>query len=157
MKLSFLKPALVAAVAISVQFSAQNQPPAYSYTEAFKPYFYQNNATETRSASGQPGHKYWQNSADYVLNATLNEANNEISGSAEITYTNNSFDNLGFLWLQLDQNLFKEDSRGNAIIPMGGSIAAAVFFKKISRNPFCQRQKDDGETYLHDYRYPYAD
>ncbi len=121
MKLSFLKPALVAAVAISVQFSAQNQTPAYSYTEAFKPYFYQNNATETRSASGQPGHKYWQNSADYVLNATLNEANNEISGSAEITYTNNSFDNLGFLWLQLDQNLFKEDSRGNAIIPMGGS------------------------------------
>ena len=38
-----------------------------------------------------------------------------------ITYTNNSNDSLEFLWLQLDQNLFEEGSRGNAIIPMGGS------------------------------------
>ena len=97
------------------------ESPKYSYTEAFKPFFYQNNGTETRSASGQPGHNYWQNSADYVLNATLNDAKNEITGSAEITYTNNSFDDLSFLWLQLDQNLFKKDSRGNAVIPTNGS------------------------------------
>ncbi|QDP84986.1 M1 family metallopeptidase [Chryseobacterium sp. SNU WT5] len=121
MNLKFFKPALLLAVAVSLNVSAQTDAPKYSYTDAFKPYFYQNNATETRSASGQPGHNYWQNSADYVLNATLNEAQNEISGSAEITYTNNSYDNLGFLWLQLDQNLFKKNSRGNAVIPMGGS------------------------------------
>lgn len=93
----------------------------YSYTEAFKPFLYQNKGTETRSASGQPGHNYWQNHADYVLNASLNDAKKEITATAEITYTNNSFDNLDFLWLQLDQNLFKKDSRGNAIIPQSGS------------------------------------
>ena len=93
----------------------------YSYTEAFKPFLYQNKGTETRSASGQPGHNYWQNRADYVLNASLNDAKKEITATAEITYTNNSFDNLDFLWLQLDQNLFKKDSRGNAIIPQSGS------------------------------------
>ena len=121
MNFKFLKPIVALAIAVSVNSFAQNDAPKYSYTEAFKPYFYQNNATETRSASGQPGHNYWQNSADYVLNASLNEAKNEISGSAEIIYTNNSFDDLSFLWLQLDQNLFKKDSRGNAVVPMAGS------------------------------------
>ncbi|QOW11371.1 M1 family metallopeptidase [Kaistella flava (ex Peng et al. 2021)] len=121
MNFKFLKPMVALAIAVSVNSFAQNDAPKYSYTEAFKPYFYLNNATETRSASGQPGHQYWQNSADYVLNATLNDAKNEISGSAEIVYTNNSFDNLSFLWLQLDQNLFKKDSRGNAVVPMAGS------------------------------------
>ena len=121
MNFKFLKPLLSFAVVISVQLSAQNDTSKYSYTEAFKPFFYQNNGTETRSASGKPGHLYWQNSADYVLDVTLNEATNEIFGSAEIVYTNNSFDDLEFLWLQLDQNLFKKDSRGNAIIPLAGS------------------------------------
>ncbi len=121
MNFKFLKPMVALAIAVSVNSFAQIDAPKYSYTEAFKPYFYQNNATETRSASGQPGHNYWQNSADYVLNASLNEAKNEISGSAEIIYTNNSYDDLSFLWLQLDQNLFKKDSRGNAVVPMAGS------------------------------------
>ena len=121
MNFKIFKPVFALAIAVSVLFSAQTDTPKYSYTDAFKPFFYQNNGTETRSASGKPGHNYWQNSADYVLNATLNDGKNEISGSAEITYTNNSFDDLGFLWLQLDQNLFKKNSRGNAVIPTGGS------------------------------------
>ena len=121
MNFKFLKPMVALAIVGSVNSFAQNDAPKYSYTEAFKPYFYQNNATETRSASGQPGHNYWQNSADYVLNTSLNEATNEISGSAEIIYTNNSFDDLSFLWLQLDQNLFKKDSHGNSVVPMAGS------------------------------------
>ena len=121
MNFKFYKPLFTLAVAVSLNLSAQNEAPKYSYTDAFKPFFYLNNGTETRSASGQPGHHYWQNTADYVLNATLNEGKQEISGSAEITYTNNSFDDLSFLWLQLDQNLFKKDSRGNAVVPMSGS------------------------------------
>ncbi|KEY18302.1 M1 family metallopeptidase [Kaistella antarctica] len=121
MNFKFLKPFITLAIAVSVQLSAQTDVPKYSYTEAFKPFFYQNNATETRSASGQPGHKYWQNSADYILNATLNDSKNEISGSSEIIYTNNSYDDLSFLWLQLDQNLFKKDSRGNAVVPLAGN------------------------------------
>ena len=111
---------LVVASTISSSFFAQ-EAPKYSYQEAFKPFFYPQTGTETRSASGQPGHKYWQNSADYNLVANLNDKTNEITASAEITYTNNSPDQLSFLWLQLDQNLFAKDSRGNGVVPMSGS------------------------------------
>ncbi len=120
MKLKLPKIVLAAAVLVSITFSAQ-ETPKYNYNEAFNPFFYKNNGSETRSASGKPGHNYWQNRADYVLTASLNDSKKEITGSAEITYTNNSFDDLDFLWLQLDQNLFKKDSRGNAIVPQGGS------------------------------------
>jgi Peptidase family M1 domain len=109
---------------IMVVFSSQAQEVKtsnYNYQEAFANNFFTKNATETRSASGQPGAKYWQNRADYTLNATLNEQTNEIVGSEILTYTNNSPDKLGFLWLNVDQNLFKKDSRGNAIIPLKGS------------------------------------
>ncbi len=97
------------------------ETPKYDYVEAFKPFFYPQTGTETRSASGQPGHAYWQNSADYHLNVSLNENKKEIAGTAEITYTNNSPDQLSFLWLQLDQNLFAKDSRGNGVVPLSGS------------------------------------
>lgn len=93
----------------------------YNYNETFGNNFYTKNGTEYRSASGMPGPKYWQNSADYTINVALNEDKKEISGTEFLTYANNSPDNLSFLWLQLDQNLFKKDSRGNAIIPLKGS------------------------------------
>ncbi|MES2748036.1 MAG: M1 family metallopeptidase [Bacteroidota bacterium] len=104
--------------------SAQEGQPTgsiYNYHDAFGPNFYTKNATDTRSASGQPGAKYWQNRADYNLTAALNETSNEINATAIISYTNNSPDKLGFLWMHLDQNLFKKDSRGNAVIPLKGS------------------------------------
>jgi hypothetical protein len=93
----------------------------YDYYDAFAPFFYSKDGTSTRSASGQPGFAYWQNRADYKLSATLNEVNNEIVGTSVIKYTNNSPDTMNFLWMYLDQNLFKQDSRGNAIIPVEGS------------------------------------
>ena len=93
----------------------------YNYHDAFGPNFYTKNATETRSASGQPGAKYWQNRADYTLNASLNENSNEIIGSEILTYTNNSPDKISFLWMYLEQNLFKKDARGEAVIPVNGS------------------------------------
>ncbi len=109
-------------VGFSSSFAQEKNPKSnYNYNEAFANNFYTKNATETRSASGQPGAKYWQNSADYVLNATLNDVTNEIVGSETLTYTNNSPDKLGFLWMQLDQNLFKKDSRGHDVVPLKGS------------------------------------
>ncbi len=110
----------VAVLLLSGSVYAQ-EAPKYDYVEAFKPFFYPQTGTATRSASGQPGHAYWQNSADYHLNVSLNEDKKEITGTAEITYTNNSPDKLGFLWLQLDQNLFAKDSRGNGVVPLSGS------------------------------------
>ncbi|MFA5326943.1 MAG: hypothetical protein WC384_04060 [Prolixibacteraceae bacterium] len=66
-----------------------------------------------RSASGVPGEKYWQNKADYDIAVKLDTLSQTISGKETITYTNNSPDNLSFLWLELGQNLFKEGSRGS--------------------------------------------
>jgi hypothetical protein len=93
----------------------------YNYHDSFGPNFYTKNGTESRSASGQPGAKYWQNKADYKLTAILNEKNNEIIGSEILTYTNNSPDKISFLWMNVDQNLFKNDSRGEKIISIAGS------------------------------------
>lgn len=93
----------------------------YDYHDAFAPGFYTKNGTETRSASGQPGAKYWQNRADYQLTANLNDKTSEIIGTETLTYTNNSPDKLAFLWMNVDQNLFKKDSRGIAVIPVSGS------------------------------------
>ncbi len=63
-----------------------------------------------RTASGAPGHKYWQQRADYKINVTINDNNQTLSASETITYYNNSPDELTYLWLQLDQNRFKKDS-----------------------------------------------
>ena len=66
-----------------------------------------------RNAAGAPGHAYWQQRADYTIRATLDEKTRTISGSETITYHNNSPDALGYLWLQLDQNIFRPDSDNN--------------------------------------------
>ena len=105
-----LKTLLISFGLLSLNVSAQ-ETSIYAYQEAFRPYFYQNNGTETRSASGKPGYNYWQNKADYNLVISLDDETNKVLGFSEITYTNNSFDALEFLWLQLDQNLFNKDSR----------------------------------------------
>lgn len=65
---------------------------------------------EYRSGSGAPGPRYWQQRADYVINAELNDANQSITGSETITYFNNSPDALKYLWLQLDQNINAKES-----------------------------------------------
>src|SRR4029079_18025279 len=88
--------------------------------ESFYPQFYPYPGNDFRSASGEPGPKYWQNRADYKINATLDTGFHKISGDVEITYTNNSPDNLKFLWLQVDQNIYREDSRGSATITQTG-------------------------------------
>ena len=70
-----------------------------------------------RTASGEPGRDYWQQRVDYVIKATLDTVARAVSGEEQITYTNNSPDTLRFLWLQLDQNLFTDSSRGDALFP----------------------------------------
>lgn len=96
----------------------------YDPHAAFGPLFYTQNGNEYRSANGYPGPKYWQNRADYNITAELDEAKNTVKGTVTITYKNNSPDRLPFLWLQLDQNLFSEDSRGNSLIPAGSRYGA---------------------------------
>ncbi|WP_417440028.1 M1 family metallopeptidase [Idiomarina abyssalis] len=65
-----------------------------------------------RTASGAPGHAYWQQEADYKIQVALDDENQRITAKSTITYTNNSPDTLRYLWVQLDQNRFKKDSIG---------------------------------------------
>jgi hypothetical protein len=93
----------------------------YDYHDLFAPFFYTKNGNDQRAATGEPGPGYWQNRADYNLDAKLNEQTNEITGTEVLTYTNNSPLKMNFIWMQLDQNLFKLNSRGSAIVPTVGS------------------------------------
>jgi hypothetical protein len=126
MRINLIAGCALAIMAVSSAAQAQQTPPSppvsnYNYHDAFAPLFYTKNGSEFRAADGQPGPKYWQNRADYQLAARLDDQTNEITGTEVLTYTNNSPQSLGFLWMQLDQNLFKADSRGTAIIPPSGS------------------------------------
>ncbi|MDF1504072.1 M1 family metallopeptidase, partial [Roseisolibacter sp. H3M3-2] len=69
-----------------------------------------------RGANGAPGPAYWQQRADYQIAAALDTARGgTVSGTVRITYTNNSPDSLRFVWLQLDQNLYRASSLGSAL------------------------------------------
>jgi hypothetical protein len=71
--------------------------------------------TTIRTASGAPGRAYWQQRADYKMRATLDENARAITGSGRVTYHNNSPDTLSYLWVQLDQNMFRGDSDNRAV------------------------------------------
>ncbi|MBD0376823.1 MAG: M1 family peptidase, partial [Flavisolibacter sp.] len=100
----------------------------FNQHEAFDPNFYPQSGNEFRSAGGEPGPRYWQNRADYKINATLDTALHKITGDVEITYTNNSPDNLKFLWLQLDQNIYRKESRASATTTQSGGRWANARF-----------------------------
>jgi len=88
--------------------------------KAFDPLFYSSGSSVYRSAGGAPGEKYWTNRADYSIHTVLDTTQHSLKGDVTVTYTNNSPDALPFLWLQLDQNIFREDSRGEATNPVTG-------------------------------------
>src|ERR1051325_6855252 len=101
---------------------------SFDAKEAFNPQFYPYPGNDYRSASGEPGVKYWQNRADYKINCTLDTGSHVVSADVEINYTNNSPDNLRFLWLQVDQNIYRQDSRASATTTQtGGRWANAKF------------------------------
>ncbi|MEO1310295.1 MAG: M1 family metallopeptidase [Pseudomonadota bacterium] len=73
-----------------------------------------------RNAAGAPGYAYWQQEADYKIDVALDEDARRITGSERITYKNNSPDELRYLWLQLDQNIFRPDSIANTATDFAG-------------------------------------
>jgi hypothetical protein len=58
--------------------STAQETSKYNHKEAFDPLFAYNPGTVYRSGTGAPGPQYWQNSADYVINATLDVDNNKV-------------------------------------------------------------------------------
>ena len=109
--------ARVAALAfVGMIMTAAAPPPSsgrYDPRETFAPFDMGQAVNAARSGSGLPGPAYWQNRADYTIHATLDPAAHAISGTVEIRYTNNSPHTLDVLWLQLEQNRYLPESRGN--------------------------------------------
>ncbi|KKN19252.1 hypothetical protein LCGC14_0947590 [marine sediment metagenome] len=91
-----------------------------------------------RSASGAPGPAYYQQQADYKMDVELDDANARIAGEETITYTNNSPDDLEYLWVQLDQNIRAKTSK--APLHNANGVAPAeepdAFAKKFLKEPF---------------------
>jgi len=104
---------------VCLQATAQTQS-NFDQHEAFAPLFYPSYGDEIRAADGTPGPKYWSNRADYVIDASLDDSLQSITGSVVITYTNNSPQSLQFVWLQLDQNIYSKQSRGAAVTAITG-------------------------------------
>jgi hypothetical protein len=90
----------------------------YNPRETFAPLDFYPPPNIYRSADGTPGPAYWQNRADYTIRARLDPAAHSISGTVQIRYTNNSPGPLDVLWLLVEQNLYKPESRGN--LSLGG-------------------------------------
>ena len=99
-----------------------------------------------RNAAGEPGYAYWQQDVDYDINVSLDEDEKQLTASESITYKNNSPDSLRYLWLQLDQNIFRRDSmkelatdfggigrRGPAVSAPGGGEPAKLSMGEVAR------------------------
>ena len=91
-----------------------------------------------RTASGAPGVDYYQQQVDYVMDIELDDANKKLYGKETITYTNNSPDELPYLWVQLDQDIREKDApalekNGSGVSPL---TRVASFATKNMKDPF---------------------
>jgi hypothetical protein len=91
-----------------------------------------------RTASGAPGKDYYQQKVDYVMDIELDDENQKIYGKEDITYTNNSPDELSYLWIQLDQNIRKKDApalekNGEGAEPI---LRVETFVNSFFKEPF---------------------
>ena len=91
--------------------AAQTSP--YDPVKTFAPLSLPDPVNSYRSSNGSPGPDYWQNSADYEIHANLDTSAKVLRATETIRYTNNSPDELPSLWLQLDQNIYRKDSRAS--------------------------------------------
>ncbi|WP_282163091.1 M1 family metallopeptidase [Ulvibacterium marinum] len=121
------------------QNNSENREPGHYNQNKFKQ-LYEEFATPNtyRSASGAPGPDYYQQQADYVMDIELDDKNARIYGEETITYTNNSPDDLEYLWLQVDQNVRTKDTK--SALRNETKIAQAErvqdFVKKYISEPF---------------------
>ncbi|WP_396196512.1 M1 family metallopeptidase [Flavobacterium sp.] len=91
-----------------------------------------------RTASGAPGPSYYQQKADYKMNLELDDKNKKLYGSETITYHNNAPESLEYLWVQLDQNIERPDSKTPLAESeaLSKSISTDGFAKKFMEKPF---------------------
>jgi hypothetical protein len=119
--------AALALIAVS-QVQAQHKIPGDKFKQFKEEWATPNNY---RTASGAPGHEYYQQRADYDMQILLNDQEQKITGSQTVTYYNNSPDQLEYLWLQLDQNMRAKGSLTE--LSQTGTIEPKMRFEDIQR------------------------
>ncbi|MDX1548425.1 MAG: M1 family metallopeptidase, partial [Rhodothermales bacterium] len=80
-------------------------------------------AAGTRTRSGAPGPNYWQQEADYTLEARLFPETHRLEGTARIRYTNRSPNPLPLLVLELAQNLHAEGALRAEPVEVTGGVS----------------------------------
>lgn len=114
---------------VSSEISAQKKLLPLNIQKAYE--------NETRSKDGTPGPRYWQNHADYKINATLDTGNDVLTGSETITYYNESPDTLRRIVIRLYQDFFRKGNARQWPV-MDGDITNGVRISQL---------KIDGEIY----------
>ena len=97
---------------------------------------------EYRTASGAPGPKYWQQKADYDIKCDLDEDKQRLTGSETITYSNNSPDELTYLWLQLDEN--EHSAKNNANYQDGSTMRKVISDQMVDQMTRMSGENDYG-------------
>ncbi len=121
---------------------AQTTPSTYDPRLTFAPLTLPDPINTYRSSNGAPGPNYWQNEASYELHADLDTAAKQLRTTETITYTNNSPDTLPSLWLQLEQNIYRKDSRARIV---SGGMA-----RRRRNNPDATPADTSTEGYIFD-------
>lgn len=85
-------------------------------------------ARGTRTRTGEPGPRYWQQFAQYDLRADLNPGTGLLRGSATIRYRNHSPDSLSTIVVRLYPNLNAPDALRNRTVP----ITEAVHLSRVA-------------------------
>ena len=108
---------LLAAGALCAPAFADGTDAAFDPQALFAPLTLPDAPNAFRDGAGKPGPQFWQNRVDYTIQADIDPASHTLRGDETITYTNRSPDALDVLWVQLDQNIYRRDSRGTLSSP----------------------------------------
>jgi len=127
MKLTRLLLLPLAAASLAGPAAAQVRAAGAPDTSIFAPLDLSPSAGLVRAGSGAPGSRYWQNRADYTINAALDTAAKAVRGTMRLRYTNNSPDTLRFIWVQTEQNAFKSGSLNSYYYPQESRFGARGF------------------------------
>ncbi|MET3653249.1 M1 family metallopeptidase [Dyella japonica] len=108
---------LLAAGALCAPAFADGTEAGFDPQALFAPLSLPDAANAFRDGAGKPGPQFWQNRVDYAIQADIDPATHTLRGDETISYTNHSPDALDELWVQLDQNIYRRDSRGSITSP----------------------------------------
>ena len=127
---------------ISQEVSEESKQKGHLNTNKFRQMYQEFSSPNMfRTAAGAPGPAYYQQQADYKINIQLDDQNKRIYGDEIVTYTNNSPDNLEYLWVQLDQNIRKKDSPS---LKKDGNGARSAYLPSGFTNEFINEPFDGG-------------